>query len=257
MTRELEWWSKQTFDSYVANNLPEFEIFYGLSGSALKTGKIAKNRGCIYICDRGSSHIRYQDTILQEEYALQVKSFEGIDPRVIAQEEAEYELDDAIAVPSSFVKRSFIQMGISEKKLYQIPYGVDLKQFHPVEQPNKNYFDILFVGNASFRKGIPYLLQAFSQLQHPNKRLTIVGTIQPELASTINQAASEQNIILTGHVPQFQLKKIMSRSHVMVLPSIEEGLALVQAQAMACSCPVIATTNTGADDLFTGTRYFL
>jgi glycosyltransferase involved in cell wall biosynthesis len=36
-----------------------------------------------------------------------------------------------------------------------------------------------------------------------------------------------------------------------VLASVEEGLALVQAQAMACGVPVIATTNTGADDLFT------
>ena len=43
----------------------------------------------------------------------------------------------------------------------------------------------------------------------------------------------------------------MSRSHVLVLPSVEEGLALVQAQAMACECPVIATRATGAEDLFT------
>ena len=43
----------------------------------------------------------------------------------------------------------------------------------------------------------------------------------------------------------------MSKSHVMVLPSVEEGLALVQAQAMACGCPVIASENTGARDLFT------
>jgi glycosyltransferase involved in cell wall biosynthesis len=42
----------------------------------------------------------------------------------------------------------------------------------------------------------------------------------------------------------------MSSSHVMVLPSIEEGLALVLGQAMACGCPVIASTNTGAEDLF-------
>ena len=42
----------------------------------------------------------------------------------------------------------------------------------------------------------------------------------------------------------------MSRSHVMVLPSIEEGLALVQAQALACGCPVIGTRHTGAEDLF-------
>ena len=36
----------------------------------------------------------------------------------------------------------------------------------------------------------------------------------------------------------------------MVLPSIEEGLALVQGQAMACGCPVLSTTNTGAENLF-------
>ena len=31
---------------------------------------------------------------------------------------------------------------------------------------------------------------------------------------------------------------------------MEEGLALVQAQALACGCPVIGTWNTGAADLF-------
>ena len=43
----------------------------------------------------------------------------------------------------------------------------------------------------------------------------------------------------------------MSRSHALVLPSIEEGLALVQAQALACGCPVICSTATGGEDLFT------
>jgi glycosyltransferase involved in cell wall biosynthesis len=37
----------------------------------------------------------------------------------------------------------------------------------------------------------------------------------------------------------------------MILLSIEEGLALVQAQALACGCPVIGTQHTGAEDLFT------
>jgi glycosyltransferase involved in cell wall biosynthesis len=42
----------------------------------------------------------------------------------------------------------------------------------------------------------------------------------------------------------------MSTSHVMVFPSVEDGLALVQAPAMACGGAVIATQNTGEQDLF-------
>ena len=54
-----------------------------------------------------------------------------------------------------------------------------------------------------------------------------------------------------GAVPRGELYKHYSQASVLVLPSIEEGLALVQAQAMACGVPVIATENTGAADLFT------
>ena len=56
--------------------------------------------------------------------------------------------------------------------------------------------------------------------------------------------------MFAGSMPQPELIERMSRSHVMMLPSVEEGLALVQAQAMACECPVIATEATGAEDLF-------
>jgi glycosyltransferase involved in cell wall biosynthesis len=59
------------------------------------------------------------------------------------------------------------------------------------------------------------------------------------------------NVEMLGSLPQSELAALMSRSHVLALPSIEEGLALVQAQAMACGCPVICSTNTGGEDLFT------
>jgi glycosyltransferase involved in cell wall biosynthesis len=45
--------------------------------------------------------------------------------------------------------------------------------------------------------------------------------------------------------------ELMSTSDVLVLPSIEDGFGLVMAEAMACGCPVIASTNTGGDDLYT------
>src|SRR6185437_11087474 len=60
-----------------------------------------------------------------------------------------------------------------------------------------------------------------------------------------------ENVEMLGSLPQPELAALMSRSHVLALPSIEEGLALVQAQAMACGCPVLCSTNTGSEDLFT------
>jgi glycosyltransferase involved in cell wall biosynthesis len=43
----------------------------------------------------------------------------------------------------------------------------------------------------------------------------------------------------------------LQRASVFVLASVEEGLALVIAQAMACGLPVIATEATGVRELIT------
>lgn len=132
-----------------------------------------------------------------------------------------------------------------------MPYGVDLDRFYPCAERSESEFRLLFVGNISVRKGVRYLLEAFQQLDCKRKHLTLVGSLSPELESTVQHIRHSDQISVMGHVPQQDLKKIMSRSHVMVLPSVEEGMACVQAQAMACGCPVIASENTGARDLFT------
>lgn len=247
--RSLSWLANDMVDRCACATLPPCNLFMGLSCSGLRAGLKAQRRGGIYICDRGSSHIRYQDQILTKEYARQGQSFVGIHPRVIAKEEQEYAAADMITVPSTFVKRSFLEMGVAETKLRVIPYGVSLTRFHPVGEPDPDSFDVLFVGAASIRKGVRYLLEGFEALTHPRKRLTFVGAVLPEVEALIGEFSRRLPITCLGAVPQPALKEIMSRSHVMVLPSIEEGLALVQAQAMACGCPVIGTTNSGAEDL--------
>lgn len=246
-------WEKQDrlwLDHYVKANLPPCDVFCGLSGSGLRTGELAKQRGATYVCDRGSSHIRYQDDILGAEYDRQGLRYSGIDRWILEREEAEYALADIITVPSQFAFDSFVECGVPSYKLRLIPYGVDLSRFHPVAKPAKDRFDILFVGALSVRKGIPYLLAAFEQVRHPYKHLTLIGGLSVELTSMISRLKDRPDISILGTVPQEQLKDHMSRSHVMVLPSIEEGLALVQAQAMACGCPLVCSRNTGASDLF-------
>lgn len=249
--RELAWWSHKTFDHFVKAAMPESHILFALSSSVLEAGKKMQEQGGMFVCDRGSSHIRYQDAILRDEYARWGADFQGVDSRILSSDEESYEIADLITVPSSFSYRTFLQHGIPERKLRKVPYGVDITRFQKIADVSSEWFDVLFVGQVGFRKGIPYLLNAFQSFKHPKKRLTIVGAIQPEIKSFLNQLQMSENIRFLGVVPQTELKYIMSSSHTMVLPSIEEGLALVQAQALACGCPVIGTEHSGAEDIYT------
>jgi glycosyltransferase involved in cell wall biosynthesis len=140
-------------------------------------------------------------------------------------------------------------MGVAAEKVHVIPYGVRLDHFKPTGDPPKDSFEVLFAGQVSLRKGIPYLLEAFARLKHSNKHLTIVGSVQDDLRALL-PSLPQKNVTFTGSISQAELAKRMSVSHLLVLPSVEEGLALVQGQAMACGCPVLATTAAGAEDLF-------
>ncbi len=140
-------------------------------------------------------------------------------------------------------------MGVPVEKVMKIPYGVSLDRFRPSRPPSPDTFDILFAGTVCLRKGVPYLIQAFQKLKHLRKRLRIAGTTEPETMAVLERIGLD-GVEVMGSLSQEKLAEYMSSSHVLVLPSIEEGLALVQAQAMACGCPLISSVNTGGEDLF-------
>jgi alpha-maltose-1-phosphate synthase len=256
LPKSIVWqWELMTavpLDAWIARNLPPCDVYVGLSGSSLRAGKKAHQLGARYVCDRGSAHIRVQDTLLREEHQIWGMPYAGIDPRTIAREEAEYAEADCVTIPSTFAYRSFVDQGVAPEKLRLLPYGVNLSRFEPVATPATDRFDILYVGAMSLQKGVQYLVRAYQKLQHSNKSLTFVGTPSEALMSILKQRGFwSDDISVLGHMPQAELKTVMSKSHVMVLPSIQDGFGMVMAQAMACGCPVIASCHTGAEDLFT------
>lgn len=225
------------------------DALIAISGSSLKTGLHLQERGARFICDRGSSHQRYQEQIVSDEYHLWGVTRPVTDIRDILREEKIYEAADAITVPSSFAARSFLDCGVRPEKLHVIPYGVRLERFSRRGEPPSDRFQVIFAGSVSLRKGVPYLLKAFAALRHPAKRLQVAGAMHPDMKTVLDGLPVDQ-VEFLGAVSQERLVELMSTSHVMVLPSIEEGLALVQGQALACGCPVLCSTNTGGEDLF-------
>jgi glycosyltransferase involved in cell wall biosynthesis len=252
--RELAWAANGALDRRfarkIANGRVDCDVVSALSGGGLAIGQAAHARGIAYVCDRGSSHIAVQDRLLREEYAMLDLDWPGVDPRVVAKERAEYALADAIALPSGFAVDSFVSEGIPRAKLHHIPYGVDLERFRRT-QPRAAEFRVLYVGSLSVRKGIHYLLQGFARAGLANARLVLVGGASTEGDELIRRFPVT-GLERTGHLPPDQVAREMSRASVLVLPSIEDGFGLVLTQALACGCPILATTNTGGPDLVTG-----
>lgn len=238
------------FDSWIAARHQPCDALIAISGTGLKTGKYLQQEGGIYICDRGSTHHRYQANILNEEYRRWGLPVPTPEPQVTLREEECYQVADVITVPSNVARRSFLAMGVAPEKVHVIPYGMSFNQL-PFRAPQAaNSFEVLFAGHVSLRKGIPDLLNAFAKVRHQRKHLTIVGAIHEPIKKLL-QSLPTQHVTFTGSLPQHRLIEKMSACHLLVLPSIEEGLALVQGQAMAHACPVLATHETGSEDLFT------
>ena len=241
------------FDNKASDNInyDKVDILVGWSGFSRKCFIKAKKFNCIKILERGSSHIKFQHKILTDEY----KSL-GIKPNVpssqmIKKEIEEYDLADFICVPSQYVKETFIKYGIKKDKIIKIPYGVDLKEFCVVESKKRkdNKFRIISTGSISVRKGSHYLLEAFKELSLPNSELIFVGSFDPDFKKIIKRYSNIKNIRFIKKQKQELLKNFYNDSDIFVLCSIEEGLAMVQAQAMACGLPVICTTNTGGSEI--------
>ena len=80
----------------------------------------------------------------------------------------------------------------------------------------------------------------------PEATLTLVGGISPAMGTHVRKY---ERVKAIGGVPGRELPRWYREADVFCLLSIEEGLALVLLQAMAMGLPVIATPNTGAEDL--------
>jgi len=250
LNKEWEWIGAQSLDKFVAKRIRNKGVVIALSSAGLHSGRKMHSLGGKYICDRGSSHIVFQNEILMEEYERWGLKWKGIDQRIIDKELQEYEQADYITIPSEFAKQTFIKSGVIASKIVKIPYGARLDRFKKISDPEKNVFSVLWVGAVNLRKGFMYALEAFQKFEYVNKEFVVIGSMSPEIKSILNTRHLE-DIIFKGTVPNDELIHHYNKANVFVFPSIEDGFGMVMAEAMACGCPVIATTNTGAQDLIT------
>lgn len=244
------------FDSWLSkqiNSNEEINVFVGWANYILNSMKKIKNTGAKIVLECGSMHIIHQDKLLREEYEKWGLKTEPVTERNKSKMLQEYEKSDYIAVPSSHVENSFLEEGFDRKKILKIPYGVDVNFFYKKWPAPQKKFIAIFAGLVSLQKGIPYLIKAWRSLnlQKNYSALWIVGNRQKDFDYVLPQLPVSDNVVFWGSVSQEKLSSLLQESSLFILPSIQEGLSMTIAQAMAAGLPVLCTENTGARELVT------
>jgi hypothetical protein len=106
-------WNAHLFDQWMRRTMPPCDAFIALSGAGLTAGPVVQSRGGKFICDRGSTHQRFQYGVVAEEHRRWRADPLPAFPEILAREERCYELADAITVPSNAARRSFLTASAS------------------------------------------------------------------------------------------------------------------------------------------------
>ncbi len=238
----------RAFGRFSARHLPDADMLVTWSGASVEAIDVAKRRNMTVVLERGSTHIAHQSDVLREGFARWGLTWKETDRRLVERELLEYAAADLIVTGSSIAKESFLARGFPSGRIAVNPYGVDLTRFHPAKPSDGGRREkrVLFVGEIGVRKGVPWLLQAFTRLSE-DWTLHLVGPMAPGFRNALARLPNER-VVLRGVLSGDALAAAYRDADIFCLPSIEEGFGMVILQAMASGLPVVASGATGGPD---------
>ncbi|MCS7465771.1 glycosyltransferase family 4 protein [Stieleria sp. ICT_E10.1] len=242
----------------VASDANRFAAVYCYEAAALNTFRAAKQYGLRCIYDLPIAHWRTSKTLLTEE-AERLPEWEKTlvgnrDSQAMCdRKDAELELADAVVCPSEFVKDSLRHNISAAKPVHVIPFGSPIvdREIGGAEcrggiREQTRPLKVLFAGGMTQRKGLADLFKAMQLLDPKRFELHVMGSPIAGLEFYYKQYPA---FIYHATRPHHQVLQLMRSMDVFVLPSIVEGRAQVQQEALACGLPIIVTRNAGAEDL--------
>ncbi len=226
---------------------------YGYEDGCLETFRAARKRGlkCFY-----DLPIAYWETVrrLLEEESTRLPEWEPTlvgtrDSRgKLARKTEELALADVVVCPSQFVLDSLPPAARRDKQCLVAEFGSPPRNPGAARRTGaeSGKLRVLFAGSMTQRKGLADVFAAMKLLKRSDVELIVMGS---PIAPMEFYRGQYRDFTYMSTRPHHEVLQLMQSCDALVLPSIAEGRALVQQEAMANGLPLIVTPNTGGQDL--------
>ncbi len=144
---------------------------------------------------------------------------------------------------SESAKKDLIKIGIDRNYIEVVNHGIEKQGKFEKSSKEKNK-TITFLGAVTRDKGIIDALNVFRELSKiGNYYFWLIGKIgigfDQELFALIDEYGLTNRIKIWGYVEKSKKYNLLSRSHVLINPSIHEGFGLVNIEANSVGTPVV------------------
>jgi UDP-glucose:(heptosyl)LPS alpha-1,3-glucosyltransferase len=151
--------------------------------------------------------------------------------------------------------------GVASENIRVIYNGLDRERFKPLAAGERaevrrglgapdNGEIVLFVGSGFERKGLSYLLQAFSGLKDQGCELWVVGKGRiPSYQRLVAGLGLADRVKFWG--PVREIAPYYQAATVLALPTLYDPCSNVVLEALACGTPVVTTAANGAAEFLT------
>ena len=241
-------------DSRVARHLRQnpaaYDVVHCWPGAAVDTSRAATAAGIPSVREIPNTHTANAYDVVGALCAeLNIELPKGHSHRLnvkrLSREELEYRLAPFLLVPSDYVKSTFIARGFAPEKLLRHQYGFDDEAFTPGPALAPGPFHAVFLGAVEPRKGVHVALDAWKRAgADQDAKLSIYGRVVDGYQPVLDRYLPLAGVEFHGFTDD--AAAMLRGAHVLLLPSFEEGSALVTYEAQGCGVVPLVSDATGA-----------